>query len=237
MSRAGHAAIALVLAVTLTGPVRADDPVLAPGRDPGGTPVAVLADGFDYTRSEVAHVLARDGEGVAIAWDAVEGDTRPFAAKSGGTELALAAAARGGVRVVAVRVDGSDAASLAKGIGFAAATPAKIVLVALSGDAKTGLHVLEAAAKRFDALLIVGSVPKLALDKNAKELAPNLVLLDAGETGTAAGEAIARALGCKQDALVSDSGAALKRAFLARINDEAAAGCEPKSGAAKDEKR
>lgn len=232
---------ALVLVLVLGGlpvaPVRADDPVLAPGRDPGGTAVAVLADGFDYTQPELARILARDGEGVAIAWDAVDGDARPFAAQAHGTDVARSAASQGGARVVLVRVDARDAASLAKGIGFAAATPAKIILVMLTEDAKAGLDVLEAAAQRFEAALIVGSVPKLAPEDAAKAQAANLVLLDAGEKGTAAGDVIARALGCAQGAPASESSAAVKRALLSRLEAEASAGCKPKGDAREDEKR
>lgn len=230
------ASVTLLLASVCAA--RAEDPKLVAGRDPGGVAVAVLADGFDYKREDVARILARDGEGEAIAWDAVERDARPFAAAAAGTALALAAAARGGVRVVAVRVAAGDTASLVEGVAFAVATPARIVLVALDADAKDGLGVLKAAAQRFDAVLLVGSVPKLTADAKADgDSLSNLILLDAGDTGHAAAEGVARVLGCGQDAPAGENGAALKRAFLARLDGDTPARCEPQGGAGKDQQR
>ena len=230
--------LALAISIAAHGMARADDPVLAPGQDPGGVAVAVLADGFDTTRADLARVLARDGEGEAIAWDAVDRDPRPFAAQGAGTDIVLAATARGGVRIVAVRVTPSEAGSLAQGIAFAAATPARIVLVTLDGEGKTGLAVIEAAARRFEALLLVGSVTKLgADDKKMGEGVPNLVLLDAGGDGRAGAETIARALGCGQGALAGETGAELKTAFLARLESEAPSRCAPHDEAPKGEQR
>lgn len=61
-ARRRTALIALALGSANAFPGAAgDDPRLAPGRDPGGTAVAILADGFDYTKPELAAVLARDG--------------------------------------------------------------------------------------------------------------------------------------------------------------------------------
>lgn len=231
--------LSFLLVLAMGVPAHADDPMLEPGRDPAGTAVAVLADGFDYTRPEMARGLARDGEGEAIAWDAVDGDNRPFVRDGAGTALALAAAARGGVRVVMVRVTPQDAASLARGLAFAAATPARIVLVALDADAGGGIDVLKAAAQRFATVLIVGAVPNLSLeDREASAGFPSLVLLDGGDDNVAAADKIARVLGCGRAALAGDTGAALKPAFLTRLKEEAAAspGCEPKGGA-KDQER
>lgn len=210
----------------------ADDPALAPGRDPSGTAVAVLADGFDYTRPELARVLARDGEGEAIAWDAVEGDGRPFARDGGGTDAALAVAAHGGVRLVPVRVASGDAASLARGLAFAVVTPARIVLVPRAADAQSGADVLRAAAQRFGPVLFVGAVAGFAADhKTQDESLPNLILLDAGDGGLAVADAVAFVLGCDQAALAGTTGAELKRAFLDRLSEGAPPQCEPKGNA------
>ena len=67
----GRACIALSLLALMGSRAIAKDPALEPGRDPGGVGVAILADGFDYTQPDLAKVLARDGEGEAIAWDAM----------------------------------------------------------------------------------------------------------------------------------------------------------------------
>jgi len=216
--------------VVAGGAASAEDPKLAPGRDPGGVAVAVVADGFDYPRPDVAAILARDGEGEVIAWDAVDSDHRPFARDGTGTDAALACAANGGVRVVPVRAAMGDAASLAKAVGFAASTPARIVVVALADQGH--LEVMTAAAKRFEAVLFVVSVANPTTDetKDGEALA-NLVLLGSNGRPHAAAEAVATALGCERGALAGSSGAELKRSFLARLGGPGSAACKPGSGA------
>lgn len=216
----------------LGGSALAEDPVLSPGQDPGGTAVAVIADGFDYARSDLAAILARDGEGEAIAWDAVDGDHRPFSRDGRGTDAALAAAVYGGVRIVPVRADLDDHQSLAKGIAFAAGTPARVVLVPLGSGERAGLDVVIAAARRFGTLLLVASLPGLTADeaKRGGDLA-NLALLDSAENAQTAAEAIARVLRCDRGALTGTTGAELKSALLAGLQHEPPAGCEPSGGA------
>jgi hypothetical protein len=226
MRRRHRPGLWLALAIAGGDLARADDPALAPGRDPGGTAIAILADGFDYTRADVARILARDGEGEAIAWDAADRDPHPFAAEASGTELALAATARGGVRVVAVRVATGDPASLAQGIAFAAATPARIVF-APAADNETGLEVLEAAAQRFGPVLLIGSAPKSADAKTERKDVPGLILLDAADDARAQADTLARVLGCGQGALAGETGAELKQAFLARLESKTPSSCEP----------
>ena len=229
LSRIGVVPVAAML---FAAAARAEDPKLAPGRDPGGAAVAVLADGFDYTRAEVARVLARDGEGEAIAWDAVDGDHRPFAGDGGGTANLLAAVGSGGVRIVAVRVATGDPASLAKGVAFVASTPARVVLVALPDQDRRGLEVMAAAAKRFEAMLFVASLPGPAAHEAATgDAIANLVLLDSKERPYAAAEAVAQALGCERGDLAGPSGSDLERAFLERLSQKPPAACEPKDGA------
>lgn len=233
-ARALCAGLALTLAATAT---RAGDPPLEPGLDPGGTAVAILADGFDYTGSELAKVLARDGEGEAIAWDAVDNDHRPYDAGSRGTAAALAAAAKGGVRIVQVRVDAKDAASLARGIAFAVQTPATIVLALLPGSDATGRDVLTAAARKFETTLFIGSQPALESDDGAlSDSVANLVLLEAGEHGIAAAETVATVLGCGRGTIEGSSGAELKRAVLDRLKHPPAADCKQEGGAGKADK-
>jgi hypothetical protein len=222
-------AIALLLG---GGAVRAGDPKLAPGRDPGGVAVAVLADGFDTTRPDVAPVLARDGEGEAIAWDAVDGDHQPYAraGAGAGTASLLAAVAAGGVRIVPVRVATGDAASLAKGVAFAQSTPARIVVVDLSDQDRRRLDVLVAAAQRFLAVLFVVSVPGVTAEETkVVDRAANLVLLDSKDNAQAAGRAIAAALGCSRGDLPGTTGAELKRGLLRRLDAPPSAACEPEA--------
>lgn len=219
--------LALAL-VAIGGSAAAEDPKITPGRDPGGVAVAVLADGFDTTRADVLRILARDGEGEAIAWDAVDGDHRPFMREGAGTEVALAAAARGGVRIVPVRVAMGDAASLAKGVAFAQSTPARLLITTLADQDRRGLAVMTTAAARFAAVLFVVSLPGPTADE-AKAVAAvaNLVLLDSKTTAQAAAEAVAQALGCAGGDLAGATGADLKRALLGRLNAQSSAACDP----------
>ena len=221
----GHRRLAIALLGSLAAtPLFAADPQLKPGRDPGGTAVAVLADGFDYTKPELARVLARDGEGEAIAFDAVDGDHRPFAPASTGTKTASTAASLGGVRIIAVRFAPKDRASLAKAIAFAAGTPARIALIPLDAETRGEIEVLRAAAARFKNMLFVASAPGLTGEERAtNDTVENLVLLDSAGRNDAAAEAAARALGCGNGDRAGATGGERKRSFL----DRAGSGGEP----------
>ena len=226
------AAAGTLLSATAT---RADDPALKPGLDPGGTAVAILADGFDYTNASLAKVLARDGEGEAIAWDAIDEDHRPYSTEGLGTAAAIAAAAKGNVRIVQVRMDPKDAASLARGIAFAVQTPARIVLALLPRSEAAGHRVLVAAAQKFKTTLFIGSAPTPTLDEKARsDDIANLLLIEAGG-GLAAAETLAEILGCEKDAIEGKSGPDLKRLFLDRQKETPPPECKPK-GAGETEK-
>jgi len=203
-------------ALVCSGSALADDPPLKPGRDPGGVAVAVLADGFDYRQPDVAHVLARDGEGVAIAWDSVGRDPLPFLAEGIGTQAARTAAAHGGVRVIAIRVDARDPASVGQGIAFAAGTPARIVVADLSDNELAAVGVLEAAANKFRNLVFVASPARDAAASQADDLA-NLVLVARGVSPVSAADAVATVLGCGRGDLVGGDGAQRGAEFRERL--------------------
>ena len=210
----------------------AGDPRLKPGRDPGGVAVAVLADGFDYRLPEVAGVLARDGEGVAIAWDSIGRDPLPFLADGKGANAARAVTALGGVRVIAIRVDARDPASVGQGIAFAANTPARIVVVDLSDHELAAVGVLEAAAKKFTDLVFVASPARDAVGPDA-DGPQNLVRVARGASAVAAADAVAAVLGCGRGALAGGDGAQRGADFRKRFGWEAkpdAASCDPKRG-------
>jgi hypothetical protein len=226
------APLALVLAA-LAWPAHAADPPLAPGRDPGGGAVAIVGPGVDYRNPALARVLARDGEGEAIAWDAIDNDHRPFAKDESATAFALAAARNGSVRVVPIRAGLQDPASLARAITFAVATPARIVVVPLEEKQRSALAVLVAAARRFETALFVASVPSPTPDEQkAADTAANLVLRDGGTDPHAAADAIATTIGCGQADLTGASGPELKQMFLDRLA-RTLPGCQPKTGDAK----
>ncbi len=228
---------AVISGAPISGAAHAADPPLKSGRDPSGTAVAILADGFDYTRADIARLLARDGEGEAIAWDTVDGDHRPFANTGNGTEIVIATAARGGVRVIPIRIEEGNRASLAQAIAFAAGTPARVALAPLSNKARIEIDVLVAAAQKFSGILFVTSLPEPTADEQKKSASvPNLVLIDAEDRQHAAAENIARALGCGSGDLTGETGAEKKRAFLDRLEasthsgDAQPAACQSGSG-------
>jgi hypothetical protein len=139
-------------------------PKIPPGVDPGGTAIALIGAGIDYTDAQIARRLARDGEGEAIAWDAVDSDARPYVApgKSGngtvdGTELAnLLLAVYSTARLIPVRIDPADPEAVRRGLAFAARTPARILAFTAwdwTDWAQALLHDL--AAHRPDSLLLV----------------------------------------------------------------------------------
>lgn len=82
--RSAEPVVPIVLALAWAGAaaMAADaprKPKLPPGVDPGGLAMAVIGDGIDYTRPEIATRLARDGEGELVGFDLVDRDRLPFA--------------------------------------------------------------------------------------------------------------------------------------------------------------
>ncbi len=167
------------------GPALAADPKVPPGHDPGGTAIALIGGGIDYTSEKIAPRLARDGEGELIGWDMIDNDRRPFptAIASGGssgaaskpqassgktsdddTELAsliLSAYAKG--QLVPVRTRPGEAQALATAIAFVAGTPARIVVIAQPLDSAPLRLVVRQASERFkDHLFVVAGDVGLA---------------------------------------------------------------------------
>jgi len=133
-----------LLAVSLsTASVFARDPKVPPGLDPGGPAIALIGEGVDYTDPELAKRLARDGEGDIVGWDFVDNDPYPYAAppaadavspeaRNSGTALAkLLLKTYRKARLIPVRTQPDDPASLARAAAFVARTPAAIAAVPL----------------------------------------------------------------------------------------------------------
>ena len=132
--------LALVLATLIAGasgsaPGQSRKPKLAPGIDPGGIAIAIISTGIDYTRPDVARLLARDGEGELIGWDFVDGDNRPYMpAEVYHSDLAVRLGSALQARAIALRIDPSRPQMVAQAIDFAARTPARLVLFWVSDD-------------------------------------------------------------------------------------------------------
>jgi hypothetical protein len=178
-------------------------PPLPPGRDPGGVAIALVSTGIDYTVPEVAQRLARDGEGELIGWDLEDQDRKPFDRSKGstrpewggdGTLIASVLSDGRGVRLVPVRVDSTDPASLARAIAFVAQTPARVVVLPMWGRMRQDWEPLRQAAVRFKDVLVI--VPA---GKGAEAVYPAALGLDnvlAVEQGTAGVDAAGSAAGC-----------------------------------------
>lgn len=177
----------------------AKDPELPAGLDPGGTAIALISDGVDYTDPEIASRLARDGEGLLIGWDFIDNDPYPFPAAAtvldngpSGTDLAKALLkVYRNSRLVALRIDTADPASFAKAAAFAARTPARIVAVPQSSpDAKAWEPFRTVAEKTPDTLYVVsagnGAVDGTAEVWPAAFRLPNAVSIGAFSDTTAA---------------------------------------------------
>ena len=182
-----RALLALPAVALLAVAARAADPKLPPGLDPGGQAVVLIGTGLDYQSERVSARLARDGEGEMIAWDFVDNDRTPFAAATAtavapeatdGTTAAaalLSAYSRG--RLVPVRVPEADAMALAKAIGFATGTPARVIGIALPLATADMRRVVKEASVRFKDHLFV-----VAAELPPKSAAPKVPLPPAAAT-------------------------------------------------------
>lgn len=165
LDRLRTTAVAAATSLTLLAPcvALAGDPKVPPGQDPGGTAIALIGGGLDYTDAKIAPRLARDGEGELIGWDMVDNDRAPFVASvaqgDGATDGAAADAATATAqlllsayskgRLIPLRVPPGDAQALAKAIAFTAGTPARIVAIATPLDTAALRTVVRQASERF----------------------------------------------------------------------------------------
>jgi len=159
--------------MALSAPAYALDPKPPVGIDPGLEPVAILTTGIDYTDPVIAKRLARDGEGEPIAWDFVDGDTRPFAASPNttaanwggdGTVFMRRLLAHSGMprhSIIAVRINPADPASLARALLFVSQTRATQVAVPMWSQEAGDWEPLRLTAQRLPGLIL--SVPECVL--------------------------------------------------------------------------
>jgi hypothetical protein len=201
-------AMALLLSFTgmlaFAGPAlaQAKKPPLPPGRDPGGVAVALITTGIDYTAPHIAQRLARDGEGELIGFDLVDNDNRPLGtgradtpAHWGGDGTVLATSiveSTIAARLVPVRVDPRDPASLARAVAFIARTPARIVAVPMWGPRPEDWQLFRQAVERSSQLLFVVAAGDDGkdLDKDpaypAAFALPNVLVVTAASSGSPA---------------------------------------------------
>ncbi len=202
-------------------------PPVPKGIDPGGVAVAFIGPGVDYTKPVIAERLARDGEGELIGWDVIDSDARPYklAAFRGIVRFSYATPPEHKrSRIIPVRADPAVEASLARAMSFVAATPARIVNVAMwSGPPKSWEHLRHLAEQHKRLLFVVyaalvDGVPDprslLALDNVVGvEVPPDGTFeyheLHAGEVGPW--------LGCRTTPLPAGDGAMLRGLFMQTV--------------------
>lgn len=120
-----RSALAILLLLCASLPASAQSkPALPPGKPTSGFAVAVIAEGFDYNRPAVAARFARDGEGEAIAYDAVDDDRRPY--RAAGETSALVE--RVPMLVVPIRV-GATRELWLRALAFLKRSPARVAVV------------------------------------------------------------------------------------------------------------
>lgn len=185
------AAAALSLAAGAFAQTPADKPRVPPGVDPGGTAVAIIGDGIDYTRPEIAARLARDGEGQLFGWDFVDSDRRPFAtcavaaspAQACPTNAALAIVRLATTaRLIVIRASPSRPQSLVEAMLLVRQSPARMVLFSFDGQHQVVTQFLHDAANRFpDLVFYVAGADIPRFDQAAAKPANLLVAEDPQE--------------------------------------------------------
>jgi hypothetical protein len=174
---------ALILCFCATQTFAQAKPKPPPGRDPGGIAIALVGPGIDYRDQDLARRLARDGEGEPVAWDAVDGDARPFAharanpePEIDGTELAkLLLSAYANSRVIPVRAPSGDSTALMQAMRFAVRSPARIVALPLLGANESEWSLVrEAATRHAESLFVLPAVNAAIgpLPENVVRVAP-----------------------------------------------------------------
>jgi hypothetical protein len=213
-------------------------PKLPPGSDPGGVAIAILSTGVDYTVSDIAQRLARDGEGELIGWDLVDRNNRPFNAKAAETPAAwggdgnalIRAIGRPGRRVVPVRVDLSDPMSLAKAAAFIAQTPARVVVVPMWTANADEWAAFGMAIKAFADLLFIAAAGDEGRDIDRAPVWPAAfghgnVLVVSAPLAEGAGQATRPNTGANSVAAIVDGAESSRMAAV--LAADALAGCWP----------
>lgn len=156
--------IVLTVATAAFAQKAAEKPRVPAGVDPGGIAVAVIGNGIDYTRPQIAARLARDGEGEIIGWDFIDNDRRPHLGCTALTGeqpclnelLADAVGSLSKTRLITYRVSMAKPQTLVQAVQAAIQTPARVVLVATFPPPPATF--LQEAASRHPKLLFVGVV-------------------------------------------------------------------------------
>lgn len=183
----------LLIASTIAADAAGADPAVPPaGNIGGGIPVAVICSGLDYTGEEIAHRLARDGEGEIIGYDYVDDDRRPFARDNRATQdLAEILLGEGQTSTLAViRASLDQMISLGHALLFAGKSPAPIIVIETTPKDRDAIAALDAAIRHFHDRLFIVAAGDDGRDLDQDEAArlrglPNLLLVAASDAAGA----------------------------------------------------
>lgn len=231
------AMVLLILIAPIEAAARGKDPRVPPGTDAGGIAIALISTGIDYTLPHITARLARDGEGELIGWDFADDDALPYepagAHRHGTTLASLLLTEAPDARLVPVRIDLEQPASLARALAFVGQTPARVVVLSSRDFGLEHRDQLRQAALHLSHLLII-----VDADENGSDVANLLIvtadnaygaeldveMLPSGETGAAQPSpgvaALIEAAAKASEIAASEpelDGAGLKRVVLERL--------------------
>lgn len=155
MRRTRSVLIVTLLSLCAAAPIVAHTakPKVPAGVDPGGLGIALITHGIDYTKPAVAARLARDGEGVLIGYDFVDGTLLPWAA-SNPLDDALVALAPG--RVIPFRIgEGKQLFTIEPGLAFLKQTATRVVVLPRALRSKLDWEPFVFAAKAWPSMLFL----------------------------------------------------------------------------------
>jgi hypothetical protein len=177
-------------ALLLAWPAWGGKPRLGLGRDPGGVAIAIIGRGVDYTQPGIADRLARDGEGIAVALDLVDGDIEPYTLPGVGDDaLARTIIEEGPAsRLVILRTPANAPPALVAALQFTAATPARAAVLVPHVEAPIPGANLADAARRLPDLLII--VPARLVGLSAVGVAGDALVVAGLAGGSARPDAI-----------------------------------------------
>src|SRR5690606_8881424 len=220
-----------VLIAPIEVAARGTDPRVPPGTDPGGTVVALISTGIDYTLPHIAPRLARDGEGEIIGWDFADDDALPYGpAEAHGTEAAgLLLAESPEAKLIPVRIKLEQPASLSRALAFVGRTPARVALISGQHFGPEHRELLGEAALHLGHLLIVvggdesgsdqidsfANVLTVGAEDSAYDSEPKGETQAPGLAAAARAAALASEIAAREPYL---DGAGLKRAVVERLD-------------------
>jgi hypothetical protein len=176
-----------------------DKPRVPPGVDPGGLTVAIVGNGIDYTRPEIAARLARDGEGEIVGWDFVDGDRRPHgvcAARASvqptcptlhASRIVSETRLAGGVRVMLLRASADRPQTMVEAVQLAAAASARIVVLVTDEATPIPRQFVIEAAGRFPDRLVIAEIASLGPDAGPELVEGNLRIVRHADAHSAEG--------------------------------------------------